>query len=131
VDDEVQLEDIWKHLRLNTVAIDYFLNNFVFPKHAKQFDMKLQASGWDIPLFLPTSGNRLSELGLLHEISKMGCQVLIDSGSQILEMDNLTLARAWLDFYPDAPGAVYFGQDNRPWVIYRKCTLPQYLFLAR
>jgi hypothetical protein len=32
------------------VVIDYFLNNFVFPRHAKQFQLKLQASGWDLPL---------------------------------------------------------------------------------
>ena len=31
--------------------IDYFLNNFVFPRHAKQFKVKLQSNGWDIPLF--------------------------------------------------------------------------------
>ena len=51
VDDEVQLMEIWQHVRCNIVVVDYFLNNFVFPKHAKQFRMKLQASGWDIPLF--------------------------------------------------------------------------------
>ena len=27
------------------------MNNFVFPIHAKQFGVKLQASGWDLPLF--------------------------------------------------------------------------------
>ena len=51
VDDEAQLTEIWKHVRYNMMVIDYFLNNFVFPKHAKQFHTKLQASGWDIPLF--------------------------------------------------------------------------------
>lgn len=51
VDDEVQLMEIWQHVHCNIVVVDYFLNNFVFPKHAKQFRMKLQASGWDIPLF--------------------------------------------------------------------------------
>ncbi|KAI9771414.1 MAG: hypothetical protein M1839_002804 [Geoglossum umbratile] len=53
VDDETQLAEIWQHVRYNMSVVDYFLNNFVFPKHAKQFHMKLQASGWDIPLFLP------------------------------------------------------------------------------
>ncbi|KAK6519193.1 hypothetical protein TWF281_003882 [Arthrobotrys megalospora] len=51
VDDEVQLTEIWGHVRYNVVVIDHFLNNFVFPRHAKQFLTKLQASGWDIPLF--------------------------------------------------------------------------------
>jgi Protein of unknown function (DUF3638)/Protein of unknown function (DUF3645) len=50
VDDEDQLREIWGRVRYNVVVINYFLNNFVFPKHAKQFEMKLQASGWDIPL---------------------------------------------------------------------------------
>src|SRR5439155_11583641 len=53
VDDESQLTEIWQHLRYNVVVVDYFLNNFVFPKHAKQFHVKLQASGWDLPLFPP------------------------------------------------------------------------------
>jgi hypothetical protein len=51
VDDEAQLKEIWQHIRYNVVVIDYFLNTFVFPRHAKQFKVKLQASGWDIPLF--------------------------------------------------------------------------------
>ncbi len=50
VDDEGQLKDIWSHIRYNIHIIDYFLNNFVFPRHARQFQVKLQASGWDIPL---------------------------------------------------------------------------------
>ncbi|KAF3904517.1 hypothetical protein AA313_de0210125 [Arthrobotrys entomopaga] len=51
VDDEIQLNEIWSHVRYNIVAIDHYLNNFVFPRHAKQFLTKLQASAWDIPLY--------------------------------------------------------------------------------
>ncbi|KAM0209221.1 hypothetical protein ACHAQI_006585 [Fusarium lateritium] len=50
VDDEMQLGEIWKVVRYNEVVVDYFLNNFVFPRHAKQFEVKLQSNGWDIPL---------------------------------------------------------------------------------
>ncbi|KAJ4247759.1 hypothetical protein NW762_012967 [Fusarium torreyae] len=50
VDDEMQLSEIWRVVRYNEVVIDYFLNNFVFPRHAKQFEVKLQSNGWDIPL---------------------------------------------------------------------------------
>ncbi|RBR10600.1 hypothetical protein FVER53590_12130 [Fusarium verticillioides] len=50
VDDEIQLREIWRVVRYNEVVIDYFLNNFVFPRHAKQFEVKLQANSWDIPL---------------------------------------------------------------------------------
>jgi hypothetical protein len=53
VDDEDQLKEIWQHVRYSVVVIDYFLNNFVFPRHAKQFQVKLQASGWDIRCSLP------------------------------------------------------------------------------
>ncbi|KAM0324566.1 hypothetical protein ACHAQA_007951 [Verticillium albo-atrum] len=54
VDDEMQLTEIWRAVRHNTVVIDYFLNNFVFPCHAKQFTTKLQSNGWDIPLYSAT-----------------------------------------------------------------------------
>lgn len=52
-DDDPQLEEIWKAVRYNSTAVDYFLNNFVFPRHAKQFKVKLQSNGWDIPLSRP------------------------------------------------------------------------------
>lgn len=32
------------------IVVDHFLNNFVFPRHAKQFAQKLVTSGWDLPL---------------------------------------------------------------------------------
>ncbi|KAK4651863.1 hypothetical protein QC762_0097080 [Podospora pseudocomata] len=51
VEDNVQIHEIWRAVRYRTVVIDYYLNNFVFPRHAKQFKVKLQSSGWDIPLF--------------------------------------------------------------------------------
>jgi hypothetical protein len=181
VDDKVQMTDIWKHVRYNVNVIDYFLNNFVFPQHAKQFHLKLQASGWDIPHFSPGDqpvpgvdtlttgfsgtndwkrmlpltisqhdlpglmhtnaevltyllqprsrqyvlaadhhGRRLSELELLAKISGMSIRVLIDAGAQILEMDNLTLVKAWLEISPKAPAAVYFDEENKPYVIYRQ-----------
>ncbi|KAL9051900.1 MAG: hypothetical protein Q9162_005738 [Coniocarpon cinnabarinum] len=50
MDDETQVNELWILFRYSTIAIDHFLNNFVFPRHAKQFEHKLQASGWDIPL---------------------------------------------------------------------------------
>lgn len=53
VDDELQLHDLWKHLRYNVIVIDRFLNHFVFPVHAKHFQTQIGASGWDIPLWRP------------------------------------------------------------------------------
>ncbi|KAI0122664.1 hypothetical protein F4814DRAFT_217495 [Daldinia grandis] len=52
VDDDGQLEELWKHLRLSRIVIDHYCNHFVFPVHARQFEIKLQVSAWDIPLFL-------------------------------------------------------------------------------
>ncbi|KAH7319411.1 hypothetical protein BKA65DRAFT_101684 [Rhexocercosporidium sp. MPI-PUGE-AT-0058] len=60
IDDEIQLAEILSYLRYNVVVIDYFLNNFVFPRHAKQFQVKLQASGWDIPLASTDGDKRLT-----------------------------------------------------------------------
>lgn len=51
VDDELQLQDLWKHLRYNVIVIDSFLNHFVFPVHARHFQTQIGASGWDIPLY--------------------------------------------------------------------------------
>jgi hypothetical protein len=190
VDDEAQLTEIWQHVRCNVIVVDYFLNNFVFPKHAKQFHRKLQASGWDIPLsslddlssdgqessrgvgkfpqslttgFSGTNDNKsmmpltikqrdlpqlshtnaevltyllqarsrryvlaadahgrhLSEHNLLKRLREMKIRILIDAGAQILEMDNLSLVKEWLDVDYEAPAAVYFDTDNKPFVLYR------------
>ncbi|KAJ3570319.1 hypothetical protein NPX13_g5768 [Xylaria arbuscula] len=50
-DDKGQMEGLWQLLRWNRVAINYYLNHFVFPIHARQFEVKLQANAWDIPIF--------------------------------------------------------------------------------
>ncbi|KAM3074144.1 hypothetical protein ACMFMG_003034 [Clarireedia jacksonii] len=51
LEDEGQMASLWSHLRFRTCVIDYFLNHISFPRHAKQLALKLQASGWDLPLF--------------------------------------------------------------------------------
>ncbi|KAI8958454.1 hypothetical protein F5Y11DRAFT_362710 [Daldinia sp. FL1419] len=64
VDDFQQMSQIWHCVRYKVPVIDYFMNNFVFPPHAKQFRVRLQSNGWDIPLFSSTqtdkSGKNLS-----------------------------------------------------------------------
>lgn len=50
-DNEPQMKELWEAVRFDKNLLNYFLNTFAFPAHAKQFGVKLQASGWDIPLF--------------------------------------------------------------------------------
>ncbi|PNP48136.1 hypothetical protein TGAMA5MH_00793 [Trichoderma gamsii] len=49
LDDESQMRLLWELLCRTQVCTDYYMNNFVFPPHARQFAIKLQASAWDIP----------------------------------------------------------------------------------
>jgi len=60
VDDQGQLEQLWKHLKTSRSVLDHYMNHFVFPAHAKQFGIKLQASGWDLPLFSKKSSRDIS-----------------------------------------------------------------------
>ncbi|OGM50946.1 hypothetical protein ABOM_000731 [Aspergillus bombycis] len=183
IDDHGQVAEIWYHLRFSITAINYFLKTLVFPIHAKQFSIKLQTSGWDVPLFnnsstlyqdqqkkrsglttgfsgtndnrrlLPLTiqqrdlpellhtnaevltyllqkrnrgyrhaavdGRRLTEAELLKNLTRSGIRILIDAGAYILEMDNRTLVRTWLDQDIEVQAAVYFGGDNQAWVQYR------------
>ncbi|KAF2186028.1 hypothetical protein K469DRAFT_664515 [Zopfia rhizophila CBS 207.26] len=181
VDDKSQLIELHRHCRFNVALLEYYLNNLVFPQHAKQFKTKLCASGWDLVLYNPEDctdrgletrttgfsgtndgrnmlpltvkqedlpslahtnaevlsylleprnrqyfiaadqgGRRLSEDGLLATLKTMRIRILIDSGAQILEHDNYQLAKAWLSIDHEAAAAVYFDEDNRVWVLYRK-----------
>ncbi|KAK8186362.1 hypothetical protein BC567DRAFT_189406 [Phyllosticta citribraziliensis] len=186
-DDEAQLLELWGHFRYSVVVIDYFLNHSVFPKHAKQFRTKIQASGWDIPYFEPQSSNsskptakpcralttgfsgtndnrtmlpltikqddlsglmhtnadvltyllqprnrgyflaadhsgkRVSEMGLLQRLHDRSIRMLIDAGAQILEMDNKTLVKAWMDVDTQSKAALYF-KENKPFILYRNGT---------
>ncbi|KAK6855591.1 hypothetical protein PG995_007742 [Apiospora arundinis] len=56
VDDPQQLAQIWTCVRYHIPVIDYYLNTFVFPRHAKQFKVKIQSNGWDLPLVSSRSG---------------------------------------------------------------------------
>ncbi|KAI0836841.1 hypothetical protein F5Y06DRAFT_95513 [Hypoxylon sp. FL0890] len=58
VDDSQQMTQIWNSVRFRVPVIDYFMNNFVFPPHAKQFRVRLQANGWDIPLSSHTQSEK-------------------------------------------------------------------------
>ncbi|KAK9425871.1 hypothetical protein SUNI508_12849 [Seiridium unicorne] len=188
LEDGPQIQILWKALRFQRNMVDNYLNNFVFPVHAKQFSVKLQASGWDLPQFsaggkrkanitvgfsgtndnksllpltihqydlpalkhtnalvltyllksrsrdyikaMDASGRPLSEAGLLHNLHSKHIRLLIDAGAYILDMDNETLAKRWLEIDPDAKAAVFFKNDNRAWVKYRGQRKPDTPLLA-
>ncbi|RYP73457.1 hypothetical protein DL771_003629 [Monosporascus sp. 5C6A] len=98
VDDGQQLQQIWQFVRYKVVVIDYYMNKFVFPQHAKQFKVKLQSNAWDIPLFSSSEVNTAKK------------------GAQILEMNNLELAETWLKLDGRATVALFFEGD-RPYIV--------------
>ena len=64
-------------------------------------------------------GKRLSEKAFLHLLLKYNIRMLLDAGALILEMDNTSLAQAWLEVDNEAEAAVFFGADDRARVLYR------------
>lgn len=64
-------------------------------------------------------GRRLSERDFLSQLQKRSIRMLLDAGAQILEMDNMSLAQAWLKVDTEAEAAVFFGEDDRARVLYR------------
>ena len=60
-----------------------------------------------------------SEQSLLYQLRINGIRMLLDAGALILEMDNMSLAQAWLQIDFEAEAAVFFGGDDRARVIYR------------
>jgi len=200
IEDESQCNQLWVLLCQQIRVSNFFLNRFVFPRHARTFERKLVSSGWDIAMAstvpnggaLPSSnenlkpgsfadrpssqgsrsltvgfsgtndnktllplnvlqndlpglshtnaevltyllqprnrryfaatdvrGKRLTERAFLHKLHDLGIRMLLDAGAQIIELDNLTLAKTWLLVDTDAEAAVYFGEDGRARVVYK------------
>ena len=71
--------------------------------------------------YVPASrgGRRLSEKAFLWQLCDNHIRMLLDAGAQILEMDNMSLAQAWLEIDHAADAAVFFGEDDRARVLYR------------
>ncbi|CAF9942696.1 MAG: hypothetical protein ALECFALPRED_009917 [Alectoria fallacina] len=66
-----------------------------------------------------TDGKRLTERAFLCQLKDNGIRMLLDAGAQILEMDNKSLAQAWLEVDYEAEAAVFFGEDDRARVLYK------------
>lgn len=64
-------------------------------------------------------GKRISETGFLHMLKSLGIRMLLDAGAQIIEFDNIALAKIWLLIDTEAEAAVFFGDDERARVVYR------------
>ena len=64
-------------------------------------------------------GRRLSERAFLHMLRDRSIRMLLDAGAQILELDNIALAKTWLEIDTEAEAAVFFGADERARVVYR------------
>ena len=64
-------------------------------------------------------GRRLSEISFLNMLKRYNIRMLLDAGAQILELDNISLAKAWLGIDTEAEAAVFFGEDERARVVYR------------
>lgn len=67
-----------------------------------------------------TSGKRLGEKGLLEKLKNSRIRVLVDAGAQIIEHDNKSFARLWLNTDEEAKAAVFFEADHRPWILHKK-----------
>lgn len=199
-EDDSQCDQLWVFLCRQVKVINFFLNQSVFPRHAKTFEQKLVSSGWDViigkaafngrsricpdedsqsgalvpqhsakgpssltvgfsgtndnktllplnvkqndlPRLLHTNaevltyllqprnrgyfpaidrrGRRLTERGFLEQLEGLKIRMLLDAGAQIVELDNLSLAKTWLLVDTEAEAAVYFGEDGRARVVYR------------
>lgn len=64
-------------------------------------------------------GRRLNERAFLQMLKVQGIRMLLDAGAQILELDNIALAKTWLEVDSEAEAAVFFGEDERARVVYR------------
>ncbi|KAH7122883.1 hypothetical protein EDB81DRAFT_861125 [Dactylonectria macrodidyma] len=119
VDDDIQLNEIWRNARYTGVVIDYFLNNFVFPRHAKQFKVKLQSNAWDIPLVQvadePSNSNKHAPKPLTTGFSGTN--------------DNRTMLPLNIE-QQDLPSLLHTSAEVLTYLLHprnKKCVLPQQL----
>ena len=64
-------------------------------------------------------GKRISETDFLRMLKTSRIRMLLDAGAQIIELDNIALAKTWLQVDTEAEAAVFFGEDERARVVYR------------
>ncbi|KAL3476926.1 hypothetical protein BJX99DRAFT_258041 [Aspergillus californicus] len=134
-------EDVWMRPGISTGFSGTNDNRRLLPLHIEQCDLPgLSHTNAEVLTYLlqprnrryrvatHSNGRRLSEVNLLEYLHNQEIRVLIDAGAFIMEMDNITVAKAWIQTDWKAKGVVYFGDDNQPWVMHRN--LKRVPFLA-
>lgn len=74
----------------------------------------LQPRNQEYVLAADSTGKHLSELALLEKLCNAEIRILIDAGAHVLEMDNRSLVKTWLDKDHDAQAAVILTPTARP-----------------
>ncbi|KAL4903827.1 hypothetical protein BDW74DRAFT_185914 [Aspergillus multicolor] len=125
-------EDLWIRPGITTGFSGTNDNRRLLPLTIKQRDLPglshtnaevltylLQSRNWSCSIAVGRDGRRMSENALLEYLHGKNIRVLIDAGAFIMEMNNEAVAREWLKADWEAQGAVYFGDDNKPWIMHR------------
>ncbi|KAJ4372947.1 hypothetical protein N0V83_003238 [Neocucurbitaria cava] len=100
VDDHWQIMELHRFVRHNAALVNFYLNNFVFPKYAKTFSLKLQASGWSLcpSISVHEKGCRVSGFSGTND-SRHQLPMLVKQG----DLHHLAHTNAEVPFYLLAP----------------------------
>ncbi|KAH0276074.1 hypothetical protein KCU91_g4106, partial [Aureobasidium melanogenum] len=95
IDDRVFCREyVFSSLQFNLEAIDFYLNQVVFPREGKEFAKRLSASGWDIPsssaspklLTTGFSGTNDSRVILPHSVQQQDLGELLHTNAMVLDL---------------------------------------------
>ncbi|KAI6094388.1 hypothetical protein EDD17DRAFT_1509906 [Pisolithus thermaeus] len=95
----------------NQSMVDFYLSQVVFLREAKQFHSNLSSCGWDLAEKREQITTAKAFLALVVE-QEPEIHVILDVGAQVLELKNNEFARHWLEWKPDALGAIYFDEED-------------------
>ncbi|KAI6115362.1 hypothetical protein EDD16DRAFT_1799551 [Pisolithus croceorrhizus] len=87
----------------NQSMVDFYLSQVVFLREAKQFHSNLSSCGWDL-------AEKREQITTVEQEPEI--HVILDVGAQVLELKNNEFARHWLEWKPDALGAIYFDEED-------------------
>lgn len=104
-DDQLLRTKLLPLLQHNKLAIDFYLNAFIFPIFAREFPLKISASGWDIAIkkphpnagfsgtndgrfLLPVTISQIDRDAQLHTNAKVLAHILREENSTVLRYPN-------------------------------------------